>query len=298
MTTGNGYLDLLMFIRAPRTVVSLVPSMTESLFDLDLGDRLVGVTEYCQPPAPARDRLSVVGGTKSPSVEQIIELAPDLVLANQEENTPEAVEALEAAGLKVWVSFPRSVAEAIQVLWAIIKNFKLEGSPVSRIRTLELTVDWARQAADHQARARVFCPIWQDRSSSGDRWWMTFNRETYAHDLLHVCGGANVFADRKRRNPLAADLGRGPEKAAPQRDQRYPRVTLQEIEAGDPEVILLPSEPYAFGQADAEEICRLLPNCTAVQAGRVHLVDGSLVTWHGTRLAKAIGELPAYFHPA
>src|SRR3989304_2462763 len=84
----------------PRRVVSRVPSMTESLFDLGAGEALVGVTDYCRPPQEAETNLKRVGGTKSPRVADVLALKPDLVIANQEENSREGVEALEAGGGK------------------------------------------------------------------------------------------------------------------------------------------------------------------------------------------------------
>jgi ABC-type Fe3+-hydroxamate transport system substrate-binding protein len=123
---------------------------------------------------------------------------------------------------------------------------------------------------------------------------MTANRATYVHDVLRLCGGANVFAERERRYPLAADLdpAQPAEAHAPGRDTRYPRVTSAEVVALAPEVILLPSEPYPFAEADLAAF-DAWPEMPAVQSGRIHLVDGSALTWPGTRLAAALAELPA-----
>ena len=125
----------------PRRVVSLVPSMTESLFDLNLGDRLVGITDYCIYPAAGVARLPRVGGTKNPDLQAIIDLAPDMVIANQEENRKEDVAALQAAGIPVWVTFPRTVREALNLLWSVMYIFD-ETSMVPRVRLIEQTCDW------------------------------------------------------------------------------------------------------------------------------------------------------------
>jgi ABC-type Fe3+-hydroxamate transport system substrate-binding protein len=124
---------------------------------------------------------------------------------------------------------------------------------------------------------------------------MTVNRDTYMHDLLHTIGVENVFADRERRYPLAADLGTAEPIPADdprvrERDVRYPRVSLDEIVAMQPEVVLLPDEPYVFTQADADEIARL--DIPAAKNGQIYLVEGSLLTWHGTRIAYALRDLP------
>lgn len=297
MSGGNGYSPILTFAKPPERVVSLVPSATDSLFALGAGRYLVGVTDFCRPPKEALDRLSRVGGTKSPAVEAILKLKPELVIANQEENSRQTVEALEAAGIKVWVTFPRSVDEALRMLWILIRLFDVpQSAPI--LKTLEVTLAWQDQAVTQRPLVRTFSPIWQEQTSDGGCWWMTFNRDTYAHSVLGHCGGANVFADRLRRYPLEADLGQIPAEDAGERDTRYPRVALPEVLEAAPEVVLLPSEPFAFTPEDAVRFQALLADTPAARNQRIHLVDGSLLTWHGTRLAKALAELPAYFDTA
>lgn len=296
MTGGNGHASLLSFPQAPRRVVSLVPSMTESLFDLGAGEAVAGVTEFCRPPAAEKGRLSIVGGTKSVDLQAVLDLKPDLVLANQEENAREVVEALEAAGLKVWVTFPRSVEEAIQVLWVLVRLFRLTKAQ-AKVQTLELTMAWTARAAAAQAAVPVFVPIWEGEASASGPWWMTINRGTYVHDVLAICGAANVFADRDRRYPLAADVGAAPSEEDAGRDTRYPRVTRQEVLERAPQLILLPSEPYAFDETDALRMAETLRGTPAADGGRLRTVDGSLLTWHGTRLGRALAELPALIRP-
>ncbi len=276
----------------PRTVVSLVPSVTESLFELGLGSRVMAVTEYCVYPADGIAHLPKVGGTKNPDVARIIALQPELVIANQEENRPEDVEALRAAGLPVWVTFPKTVRDAMNLLWAMMQVFDYQVM-LPRISLIERTLDWLEGVAETRvnsaAPCRVFVPIWYDPL-------MTFNADTYTHDLLRVCGGSNIFATRERRYPLEADLGQA-EPYAPDdprvigRDTRYPRITLDEASAAQPDVILLPSEPFHF-TAEHLPIFTAL-DVPAAKHGRIHLVDGALLTWHGTRIARAFDTLPA-----
>ncbi len=267
---------------APQRVVSLVPSITESLFDLGFGHSVVGITDYCIHPANELTPLPRIGGTKNPRVDEIVELRPDVVFANQEENTPAAVHALQDAGVRVFVNFPQTVEQAIVDLSEIAQMFGRE--PAERkVAALREQVAAARAAT--RKPVRVFCPIWQDESGDGLRWWMTINGQTFTHDLLELCGLQNVFAERERRYPLDADLGRGEAQSAGERDTRYPRVTAGEIEAAAPELILLPSEPYDFTESEAAEMRELFPSA------KVQLIDGSLVTWPGTRMAKAIEAL-------
>lgn len=291
MSGGNGRSTILTFTHPPRRVVSLVPSMTESLFDLGAGGYLVGVTDYCRPPETEVERLTRVGGTKSARVPEILALKPELVIANQEENTQETVEALEAGGAKVWVTFPRSVDDAIAILWVLIRLFDVP-SAGSKVRTLEVTLDWQMRSSHAIPRARVFCPIWQGVTGKGALWWMTFNRETYAHDVLLRCGGENAFAERKRLYPLEADLGQGDPEEPGTRDTRYPRLTPEEVLKAGPDVILVPDEPFAFSEDDELRMRAVLAETPAVRENRVQRIDGSLLTWHGTRLARALAEIP------
>jgi len=274
----------------PRRVISLVPSLTESLCDLNLADRLIGVTNYCTRPAEVVRRLPKVGGTKNPDIARIIALRPDLVLMNREENRAADAEALQANGVPIWVTEPATVRAALDLLWTIMDVFE-EGSASARVRLIEIKYEWTLGVTTNVPPRRVFVPIWCDP-------WMTFNHETYVHDLLRVCGAENVFAERDRQFPLAADLGQADPLPADDprvvgRDVRYPRISLEEVVAAQPDIVLLPDEPYAFGDADAAEIAGL--DIPAAHTNSIYLVDGSLLTWHGTRIAYALRELPPIF---
>lgn len=279
----NDILTALGLESVPDTVVSLVPSVTESLFDLALGDRLIGRTDYCVYPEGQVERVPTVGGTKNPNIEQIITLNPGLVIANQEENRKQDVEALRAAGIPVWVTFPKTLPDAFNLLWDIMNLFDVT-TMVPRVRLLEQTYDYMVALTSAQERLpRVFVPIWLDPL-------MTFNSDAYAHDLLRVCGAENVFANRERQYPLAADHGQQASQDAGERDVRYPRVTWDEVVEAQPEIILLPDEPYAFTAEHLEQFSRL--DVPAAHNQRIHLIDGSYLTWHGTRLAYALQYLP------
>lgn len=291
---GNGHPVVFPISKPPQRVVSLVPSLTESFFDLGLGSYVVGITDYCTYPHDALKGLPRLGGPKNPRINEITALQPDLVLVNQEESTPQAIRALDAAGVKVWMSFPKTIREALDLLWTIVGVYQSTSAAI-KLETLELTVEWAKTAAADKPAVRYFCPIWSDVTGEGMSWWMTFNRDTYCHDVLTLMGGENVFAARQRRYPLAADLGEIEPEQAGDRDTRYPRVSRTEIVEKNPQVILLPSEPYPYDAAHQEAILSLLPETDAVHSGKVFLVDGSLITWHGTRLARALQELPQLF---
>lgn len=271
----------------PWRVVSLVPSLTESLFDLGLGDRLIAVTDYCVRPAVGVQSLPRVGGPKNPDVDYIAGLEPDLVLMNDEENRREDADHLRSRDVPVWATGPRTVLDVLNLLWDIMEIFDY-AVMVPRVRQIEQVYDYTVSAARAMRPVRCFVPIWCDP-------WMTFNRDTYSHDVLCICGGQNVFAGRERQFPLEADLGQAerlpdddPRVAG--RDRRYPRISLSEVVQAQPDIVLLPDEPYAFGPADVETFQAL--DIPAAHTGRIYPVDGSLLTWHGTRVAYALRDLP------
>jgi ABC-type hemin transport system substrate-binding protein len=256
------------FANPPERIVSLVPSLTEALFALGLGARVVGVTEWCVHPADRVAALPKVGGTKDASVEAIVALAPDLVIANHEENTRRVVEKLRAAGLAVWVTYPRTVREGAALLRELAALGATPEAIAAEVEPVEKAVACA-EAEPVAAPTRVFCPIWRDP-------WMAVGRDTYIHSMLELCGGANVFA------------GHG--------DRRYPIVSLDEVEAAAPEVILLPDEPYAFGPRDVCDLARL--GIPAARNSRIYLIDGTWVSWYGPRIRPAVAALRSLLQPS
>ena len=293
MTSGNGHQQTIQFTKPPQRVVSLVPSMTESFFDLGLGNSLVGITDYCIHPQEKIAQVPHVGGPKDPDIEKIIRLQPDLVVVNQEENPISVVDALESVGIKVWVTFPRTARQALDILWALVGIYQNRTAAV-RLETLEITLDWAESALHNREVWDYFCPIWMEVSVQKDipSWWMTFNQDTYMNDVLRLMGGKNVFSVRNRKYPLEADLGIKEPEDPGIHDVRYPRVTAGEILALDPQVILLPDEPYHFAEKDREFIDDSFRETRAVKNDKVFYLSGSLLAWHGTRLARALNDLP------
>lgn len=262
-------------------IVSLVPSETASVADIAGIDRLVGRTDFCVEPEGAVESVPSVGGTKGFDVEAVRDLGPDLVLANKEENSRPLVSALIDAGLTVHVSFPCTVAESNQYLVHLcaLLGVDPEADPV------RLCVEAAARAdLDSQTDGLpVFVPIWKDP-------WMTFDGRAYASDVLRACGARNVFDDRARRYPLAADLGHRDAWSAERvadRDTRYPRIQLEEVVTRGARVVLLPDEPYAFSSDDFEDFGRL-----PVQSPlAVECVDGKDLFWYGTRVGGALDRL-------
>jgi len=270
----------------PERIVSLVPSETYNLVRLGVGPRLVGRTRYCTEPASEVEAIPEVGGTKDVDVAAVVALRPDVVVANREENTKQAVLELEAAGLKVFVAFPRSVVAGAGQIARLARLLGRHEESKAVVATayglLRAAEDFARSI---EAPARAFVPIWMDPL-------MTANHDTFLSDVLRLCGATNVFTGRDRRYPLAADIGRAAaldDDAVKGRDTRYPRITLDEVRALDPEVILLPDEPFAFGPKEVALFGDL--GVTAARNGRIHLCSGKDLLWPGLRTLEGLEAL-------
>jgi len=230
-------------------IVSLVPSLTEAV-GVTEPDLLVGVTDWCtHPPGLAATRIR---GTKNPDVPAIIELAPDLVLANAEENKAADIVALRAAGLAVWVTDIRDVDSALTSLTRMLAACGI-GRPEWLVAA-ETT--WAVPPAG--VRRKVAVPIWRKP-------WMVAGADTFTADVLARLGCVNVFDD-----PPADPAG------------RYPPTSPAEIRARGAELVVLPDEPYLFTAADGPEAFADLD---------VALVSGRMLTWYGPSMAQARAHL-------
>jgi ABC-type Fe3+-hydroxamate transport system substrate-binding protein len=263
----------LNFPQPPRRIVSLVPSDTYSVIALGAVDRLVGRTSYCVSPEAAG--ATIVGGTKDVDVEQVLALAPQLVIANQEENTRSALEAL-AARVPVLVSLPRRVNDGIAHLARLARVLGVGAD--GPVRDLIRRGYALRDRAPAPEHARAFIPIWMDPL-------MTLNADTFGSDVLARIGIANVFGQRLRLYPLAADLGKLAPQDAAGRDVRYPRIALAELAERNPELLILPDEPHAFS-ADDEATLR-----AAVPRARVVRVEGKDLFWYGAWTIDALDRL-------
>jgi ABC-type Fe3+-hydroxamate transport system substrate-binding protein len=235
----------------PRRVVSLVPSLTEAVA-VTAPELLAGATDYCTHPAGLD--VPRVGGTKYPSVKRVLSLVPDLVLANAEENRRADVEALRAAGVPVWVTYPRTLEEALTSLERMLVRLGLAGPKRPPPWLAEARVVWAAPAPRRAERAIV--PVWR-------RPWIVLGSETFAGDVLRRLGVTHAYA------------GAG---------ERYPRPSLAELRAGSPDLVVLPDEPYAFSAEDGPEAFPGTPYA---------LVSGRHLTWYGPSLAEAREVLTA-----
>jgi ABC-type Fe3+-hydroxamate transport system substrate-binding protein len=246
----------------PASIVSLVPSWTETLFALGLGDRVVGITKFCVEPAGRVESIRKIGGTKNPDLRAIAELSPELIIANAEENRREDVEKMRSLGMAVLTTYPRTIPAAVESLLKIGRCAGCE--PEADALAREITRSVSEVEADvgvwSKLRLRAFCPIWKKP-------WMAFNADTYAHDVLRMMGFNNVHAS----------MG-----------DRYPVTSLEEALDLRPDVVLLPDEPYEFTDRDVDELRKILP---AGLARRVLIISGRDLHWYGVHMVNGLKSL-------
>jgi ABC-type Fe3+-hydroxamate transport system substrate-binding protein len=277
------------FLAPPARIVSLVPSDTYTLLRLGAGARLVGRTRYCVEPAELVAPVPEMGGTKDVDVARVVEAKPDLVLMNREENTRAAALALEDAGVRVFATLPKTVSQGVAL---VARLAALLGEPTAQVKELVRSAYRTHAAAIARAEARakrrkVFVPIWMEPL-------MTIHGDTFISNVLALVGADNAFADRERRFPLAADIGRARPMTLDEvgdRDTRYPRITLDEVRARRPDVVLLPDEPHPFGEDERKVFASL--DIPAAREGRIRFVSGRDLMWPGLRSVEGLERVEA-----
>lgn len=232
----------------PRRIISLVPSQTELLADLGLDEEVVGITKFCVHPESWYINKTRVGGTKQINMDVVRQLAPDLVLANKEENVKEQIEELERH-YPVWVSDVNNIDDAYEMIYSV---GYMTGKAVSAQRKISSIRDAFEALPKITSRPRAAYLIWQHP-------YMTAGGDTFIHSMMDAAGFENVFGA----------------------ERRYPTITTADILARQPDLLLLSSEPYPFRQKHIDELQPHLPET------RLLLVDGEMFSWYGTRMKLA-----------
>ena len=238
-----------------KRVVSLCPSITETIVAVGGLKGLAGVTRYCTRPSGMLWGLPRVGGTKSPDIARILDLKPDLVFANAEENRREDVEALREAGIEVDVTLSKTVAEVPEVIrhWGRL----LDTSDQAEVLAARIEMEVKALASEPpKGTFRYAYWIWKDP-------WMTISDDTYVADLIRLAGGENVY---------------GKEAV------RYPTTHPTEALAREPQLHVFPSEPFPFAE---EKHGALVEKLFGSHARRV-FVEGDNYCWHGVRTLEGL----------
>ncbi len=235
-------------------IVSLVPSITGLLYDLDLEEEVVGITKFCVHPPHWFKTKTRIGGTKTLNIEKIRSLDPDLIIANKEENIKEQIEEL-ANHFTVYTSDVHDLPGALGMIKEI-------GNLTSKVKEANLIAEKIESALlslqpFHPLRKACYL-IWRQP-------YMTIGGDTFISDMMERCGFQNIFKEQKR----------------------YPQIELNQLPALGCEFILLSSEPFPFKQKHVDEIRNEIAN-TKLQEPKIVLVDGEMFSWYGSRLLMVV----------
>jgi len=248
---------------ATARIVSLVPSITELLFDLGLGPQIVGRTGFCIHPRDKVKRVPKVGGTKSIEAARIKRLAPTHLIVNIDENPRQAVEELARFVPHVIVTHPRAPLDNLALYRLLGGIFGREEQAEGLSRRLEQSLEQTLRAAAGWRRQKVLYLIWKSP-------WMTVSADTYISRMLASVGWDTWSAKS---------------------EARYPTVDLRGAVLQQVDFVLLSSEPYAFRERHCVEILDMLPPGSKT---RVALIDGSMIAWYGSRAIEGVAYLSKF----
>ena len=231
----------------PKRIISLCPGITDTLFALDLQDHVVGRTRYCIHPAPEVQQVPAVAGTKDIRLDAILQLKPDLIIAEKEENTRDIVESLEQH-VPVYVAEVQSVDES----YTMIENIGDVTDRTAEANDLVSTIQNGFRSLQGVTSGSVLYVIWRKP-------YMAAGNTTYIDSLLKTLGFDNSMASF---------------------DGRYPELSTYDVKSANPDLVLLASEPYPYKEHHIPEFQEMLPNATIVP------IDGEMF-WYGPRMLEA-----------
>lgn len=239
-------------LEAPASrIVSLVPSQTELLYDLGLRHEVAAITRFCTRPAFWHQTKKRIGGTKDFKVNEILELKPDLILANKEENDRGRLEELEKH-FPVWISDVNSLSDACSMMDSVASMCGKANEGDALVQRIEREFQTLSNNRP-RVKSAVYL-IWRKP-------WMTAGRNTFIHEMLQAAGFDNLISAN-----------------------RYPELSLEALALLKPEVLMLSTEPYPFSDKHVDELRPYFPNST------VMLVDGEAFSWYGSRMVHSVVE--------
>lgn len=239
----------------PKKIVSLVPSQTELLFDLGLTEEVVGITKFCIHPNEWFRNKTRIGGTKDVHFDRVAALAPDLIIANKEENVKEQIESLREIA-PVWTSDISCLSESLDMITQIGAITQKQSAAANIVKKIQLGFEKLAHQLIHQEKKSCIYLIWKDP-------YMSVGGDTFIHDLMERGQFTNLLSDATR----------------------YPEISVENIQSLSPELIFLSSEPYPFKDKHIAALQSILPST------KILLVDGEMFSWYGSRIMHA----PAYF---
>jgi iron complex transport system substrate-binding protein len=249
-----------LIARAPERIVSLAPSVTETLFALGLGDKVVGVTTYCDYPPEAKTRVSI-GDTQRPSLEKIVALKPDLVIASTSSQLESFVRSLEEAKIPIYVSNPRNLEETLRSIQAMGDIAGAGQQALELTAALRGRIEKVRQRAADREKPKVFLLL-------GAEPLITVGGKTFINDLITRAGGLSISADES---------------------SDYPQYSFETVITRRPEIIFL--------QAGDDKLPDRLKQTPAALKGRIYHLDDDLLLRPGPRIVDGLEQLAEKLHP-
>ncbi len=240
----------IVFDKTPQRIISLVPSVTELLFDLGLDDNIAGCTDFCVHPKEKVRKIYKIGGTKDFSLNKIRELKPDLIISVKEENNRELV-------LEIANEFPTVIFEVVDIESALelIKSIGIIVNKKDKSARLikDIKHELLQLKTDNNKVMTACYLIWENPM-------ITVNSDTFISEMMSIVGFKNIFSDNLKN---------------------YPEITKKELLDAKPEYILLSSEPFFFSKKHQKEYQIKYPNFIVI------LVNGEMFSWYGSRMLKA-----------
>lgn len=241
------------FESIPKRIVSLVPSQTELLYDLGLEDSIVGITKFCVHPYHFKSSKTVVGGTKKVKFDKIKTLQPDIIIANKEENTQEIVTELSKI-CPVWVTDIITIDDNLQMISDFGELFNKRVEAQKWIDKINFAHEDFKKFISDKKSHKIAYFIWANP-------YMVAGKNTFINEILKLNKFENIYENEV---------------------SRYPEIELKKIRLqGDPDIVLLSSEPFPFTDEHAFEIGRFTHHAKTI------FVDGEMFSWYGSRLVKA-----------
>lgn len=249
----------------PQRIVSLVPSVTETLFKLGLENRIVAVTDYCTYPEAAR-KLPKVGGYADPSLESILIHQPDLVIAAADMNRPALIRQLELMQIPVYVIHPQTVAETLETIQKISRITGMEQKGEQLVDAIKLRIQKVqRQIANHTPLTTIECVMLQPLTVAGP--------DTFINDIINIAGGKN---------------------AVPKGPSRYPTWNTEALLTVNPEAIIVSTYP---GQPTPKDYFENWPQLQAVKNRHIISIKADWIHRPGPRMILGIEALAKALHP-
>ncbi|RPI74585.1 MAG: cobalamin-binding protein [Desulfobacteraceae bacterium] len=255
-------------VAPPQRIIPLIPSLTEILYFLELGDKVVGVTEFSSYPAEALKK-PIVGSYISLNIEKIVSLKPDLVIATVDGNQPGAVAMLEQAHIKVFVVNPRNVEEAIATIVTLGRLCGVPALAEKKAQSLTTRLRQVREKVKNKPTPLVFLQI-------NIKPMMSVNQNTFHHDVIRLAGGLNMT-----QNASIA----------------YPVISLEEVLTRKPEIILISSMERGGRFEEARQAWQRWTTIPAVKTGRIHLIDSDLIDRPSPRIVDSLEQIARLLHP-